>query len=185
MSDWEEIYKVEDVDGDRRTWETWYTDSKPSECDGREIIPGAFVPHDSDPCPWELQPAPPAVYQGGDAVPDGTNLERLRGGGCKYCPGCGRRLGSDNRQRGNMNKNLLGCDPENHSHFWSFMRDDIPNPPHVPFCCRCDCGDVVYLGVLTKFQNPAFREGFKFGLAAGTACGLVAVMMAALVSALV
>lgn len=50
-------------------------------------------PLHQDPCPWELQPAPSAVYPGGDAVPDGTNLERLRGGGCKYCPACGRRLG--------------------------------------------------------------------------------------------
>lgn len=45
------------------------------------------------PCVWELSRAPDATYTDGGRVPDGTNLDRLRRGWCKYCPACGRRLG--------------------------------------------------------------------------------------------
>lgn len=66
-------------------------------CERATIVEAEIRPLHQDQCQWELQPAPSAVYQGGDAVPDGTNLDRLRGGGCKYCPTCGRRVGKEKR----------------------------------------------------------------------------------------
>jgi len=47
------IYRVEDVDGDRRTWEIWYCVTEPRKTVGREVTVGRFIPDNTEPCEWE------------------------------------------------------------------------------------------------------------------------------------
>ena len=55
------------------------------------ILEVEIRPLHGDPCEWELRDAP-AATQNGEPLPDSTNLQRIIGGGCHFCPSCGRSL---------------------------------------------------------------------------------------------
>lgn len=80
------IYRVEDVDGDRRTWEIWYCVTEPRKTVGREVTVGRFIPDNTEPCEWEMSPA---MMSSPKWI---TNCDMLKMQGFHFCPNCGRKL---------------------------------------------------------------------------------------------
>lgn len=96
MNERELIYKVEDVDADRRTWSVMFLNEPLPKAKGREITPGYFVPKDAEPCEWEKKCAwdgMPVEYNEAE-----QRLKKIKCSdwieyqGFKFCPNCGRAL---------------------------------------------------------------------------------------------